>query len=167
VTYCNAFLTKEELKVIGNLCETMKHWRRHNPEVVKVDEEWKQNKKSIMPQIDFGKCVFCGLCVDACPFYALYECGYANCPVCKTAITSSGYWRHLKSHLGHENDNPPPSRTNSNYNAERQNNYVYEILVLIVTKYIEIFFNIKSSYYTNETVLKQVKILDSWQQLKR
>ena len=28
--------------------------------------------KSIMPQIDYGKCVFCGLCVDACPFYALY-----------------------------------------------------------------------------------------------
>jgi NADH-quinone oxidoreductase subunit I len=40
--------------------------------MVKVDEQWKQNKKSIMPQIDFGKCVFCGLCVDACPFYALY-----------------------------------------------------------------------------------------------
>ena len=40
--------------------------------MVKVDEKWKHNKKSIMPQIDFGKCVFCGLCVDACPFYALY-----------------------------------------------------------------------------------------------
>ena len=40
--------------------------------MVKVDEQWKQNKKSIMPQIDFGKCVFCGLCVDACPFYALF-----------------------------------------------------------------------------------------------
>ncbi|GKS60897.1 MAG: NADH-quinone oxidoreductase subunit I [Candidatus Nitrosocosmicus sp.] len=40
--------------------------------MVKVDEQWKQNKKSIMPQIDYGKCVFCGLCVDACPFYALY-----------------------------------------------------------------------------------------------
>jgi NADH-quinone oxidoreductase subunit I len=40
--------------------------------MVKVDEHWKQNKKSIMPQIDYGKCVFCGLCVDACPFYALY-----------------------------------------------------------------------------------------------
>ena len=40
--------------------------------MVKVDEQWKQNKKAIMPQIDYGKCVFCGLCVDACPFYALY-----------------------------------------------------------------------------------------------
>ncbi len=40
--------------------------------MVKVPEEHKQNKKSIMPQIDYGKCVFCGLCVDACPFYALY-----------------------------------------------------------------------------------------------
>jgi hypothetical protein len=33
MTYCNAAFTKEELKIIGNLCETMKHWRRHNPEV--------------------------------------------------------------------------------------------------------------------------------------
>lgn len=40
--------------------------------MVKVDNKWKQNKKAIMPQIDYGKCVFCGLCVDACPFYALY-----------------------------------------------------------------------------------------------
>ena len=31
----------------------------------KVEEQWKHNKKSIMPQIDYGKCVFCGLCVDA------------------------------------------------------------------------------------------------------
>lgn len=30
---CNTSFTKEELKIIGNLCETMKHWRRHNPEV--------------------------------------------------------------------------------------------------------------------------------------
>ena len=30
---CNALFTKEELQIIGNLCETMKHWRRHNPEV--------------------------------------------------------------------------------------------------------------------------------------
>jgi len=40
--------------------------------MVKVPDSQTQNKKSIMPQIDYGKCVFCGLCVDACPFYALY-----------------------------------------------------------------------------------------------
>ena len=40
--------------------------------MVKVPDKWKINKKAIMPQIDYGKCVFCGLCVDACPFYALY-----------------------------------------------------------------------------------------------
>ncbi len=30
-----------------------------------------QNKKSLFPQVDYAKCVFCGLCVDACQFYAL------------------------------------------------------------------------------------------------
>ncbi|MEM4277585.1 MAG: hypothetical protein QXG53_00600, partial [Candidatus Nitrosocaldus sp.] len=27
--------------------------------MVKVDKQYKQNKKGIMPQIDYGKCVFC------------------------------------------------------------------------------------------------------------
>ncbi len=31
-----------------------------------------QNKKEIWPAVDYGRCVFCGLCVDACPFDALY-----------------------------------------------------------------------------------------------
>jgi NADH-quinone oxidoreductase subunit I len=31
------------------------------------------NKKSSFPQIDYTKCVYCGFCVDACPFYALFE----------------------------------------------------------------------------------------------
>jgi NADH-quinone oxidoreductase subunit I len=30
-----------------------------------------QNKKNIWPAVDYGRCVFCGLCVDACPFDAL------------------------------------------------------------------------------------------------
>ena len=34
--------TKEELKIIGNLCETMKHWRRHNPEVRFPDSLYEQ-----------------------------------------------------------------------------------------------------------------------------
>ena len=40
-------------------------------------------------------------------FVGYHKCGYANCPVCKTAVTNSGYWHNLSSHLGHENDNPP------------------------------------------------------------
>ena len=42
MTYCNALFTKEELKRIGNLCETMKHWRRHNPEVKFPDALYEQ-----------------------------------------------------------------------------------------------------------------------------
>lgn len=40
-------------------------------EMVKVNRAQPNNKKSIFPQVDYAKCVFCGLCVDACPFYAL------------------------------------------------------------------------------------------------
>ena len=28
--------------------------------------------RRIMPQIDYGRCVFCGFCVDACPFDCLF-----------------------------------------------------------------------------------------------
>ena len=41
-------------------------------EMVKTDGNWPANKKGIFPQIDYGNCVFCGFCVDACPFYAIY-----------------------------------------------------------------------------------------------
>lgn len=42
-------------------------------EMVEKDSiKYPQNKKSLWPQIDFGRCVFCALCVDACPFDALY-----------------------------------------------------------------------------------------------
>jgi hypothetical protein len=67
-------------------------------------------------------CKSCNLAIH--PNYVGYhECGYANCPVCKTAVTNSGYWHHLKSHPGHENDNPPPRRTNPNFDTRRQNNH--------------------------------------------
>ena len=46
-------------------------------------------------------------------FIGYHKCGYANCPICKNAITNSEYWSHIRSHPGHENDNPPlpPPRT--------------------------------------------------------
>jgi len=34
--------------------------------------KFEQNKKSLFPSIDYGRCVFCGLCVDACPFGSLH-----------------------------------------------------------------------------------------------
>ncbi len=40
-------------------------------EMVKVNRSQPNNRKSIFPQVDYAKCVFCGFCVDACPFYAL------------------------------------------------------------------------------------------------
>lgn len=39
---------------------------------LEVPKEWAHNKKGIFPQIDYGYCVFCGFCVDACPFYAIF-----------------------------------------------------------------------------------------------
>jgi NADH-quinone oxidoreductase subunit I len=41
-------------------------------EMQKVQKGKPQNKKDIWPAVDYGRCVFCGLCVDACPFDALY-----------------------------------------------------------------------------------------------
>jgi NADH-quinone oxidoreductase subunit I len=38
----------------------------------KVTKGKPQNKKDIWPAVDYGRCVLCGLCVDACPFDALY-----------------------------------------------------------------------------------------------
>jgi hypothetical protein len=29
----NIVFTKRQLQIIGNLCETMKHWRRHDPAI--------------------------------------------------------------------------------------------------------------------------------------
>jgi hypothetical protein len=42
MTDYNAFFTNEELKIIGNLCETMKHWRRHDSEVRFPDSLYEQ-----------------------------------------------------------------------------------------------------------------------------
>jgi NADH-quinone oxidoreductase subunit I len=41
-------------------------------EMQHVQKSKPQNKKDIWPAVDYGRCVFCGLCVDACPFDALF-----------------------------------------------------------------------------------------------
>ena len=41
-------------------------------DMVRVEGNWPINERSIMPQIDYGRCVFCGFCVDACPFDCLF-----------------------------------------------------------------------------------------------
>jgi NADH-quinone oxidoreductase subunit I len=39
--------------------------------MVTVQGAFARNKKGLFPQFDFGLCVFCGFCVDACNFDAL------------------------------------------------------------------------------------------------
>ena len=59
-----------------------------------------------------NKCDKCNLTIHP-NFIGYHKCGYANCAICKNAITNSEYWSHIRSHPGHENDNPPlpPPRT--------------------------------------------------------
>lgn len=40
-------------------------------DMVKLEGEWKQNRKKIFPAIDIHRCTFCGLCVEICPTGAL------------------------------------------------------------------------------------------------
>src|SRR5919199_3657388 len=58
-----------------------------------------------------NKCDKCNVKIHA-NFIGYHKCGYANCSICKNAITNSGYWNHIRSHPGHENDGAPlPPRT--------------------------------------------------------
>jgi len=31
-----------------------------------------------------------------------HKCDHQNCPICKSPITPSQYWFHVRSHPGHE-----------------------------------------------------------------
>lgn len=39
--------------------------------MVKAEGEFPRNRRLTFPQLDYGLCVFCGFCVDACAFGAL------------------------------------------------------------------------------------------------
>jgi predicted RNA-binding protein with TRAM domain len=69
---------------------------------------------------DNNKCDKCNLTIHP-NFIGYHKCGYQNCPICKNAITNSQYWYHIRSHPGHENDNPPPSRERSENRGEYKN----------------------------------------------
>jgi len=58
-------------------------------------------------------------------FVGNHKCDHQNCPVCKAPITPSQYWLHLRSHPGHENDNPPTTKRNmfENRRNESHSNY--------------------------------------------
>ena len=56
-------------------------------------------------------------------FIGYHKCGYANCPICKNAITNSEYWYHIRSHPGHENDTPPLQRERSEVRGEYRTRY--------------------------------------------
>jgi predicted RNA-binding protein with TRAM domain len=60
-------------------------------------------------------------------FIGYHKCGYANCPYCKNAISSSEYWDHIRSHAGHENDSPPPSRTTFGNREQYRNSSRYDV----------------------------------------
>ena len=66
-----------------------------------------------------NKCDKCNLKIHP-NFIGYHKCGYANCPICKNAITNSEYWSHIRSHPGHENDNPPLPQPRTTFgNRER------------------------------------------------
>jgi hypothetical protein len=54
--------------------------------------------------LENNKCNGCNLTIHPV-FLGYHKCGYANCPICKNAITNSQYWPHIRSHPRHENDN--------------------------------------------------------------
>src|ERR671918_1850688 len=65
-----------------------------------------RRRKRMVPTV----CSSCNLTIHP-NFVGHHKCGYGNCPVCKTPVTKSEYWSHIKTHPGHENDNPPQPKT--------------------------------------------------------
>jgi predicted RNA-binding protein with TRAM domain len=73
--------------------------------------------------MNHNKCDKCNLTIHS-NFIGYHKCGYANCPICKNAITNSQYWYHIRSHPGHENDSPPPTlREKSESRGREYKNY--------------------------------------------
>jgi hypothetical protein len=59
-----------------------------------------------------NKCDKCNLTIHP-NFIGNHKCDHQNCPICKSPITPSEYWFHVRSHPGHENDSPPPPKVST------------------------------------------------------
>jgi hypothetical protein len=70
--------------------------------------------------LENNKCDKCNLTIHP-NFIGYHKCGYANCPICKNAITNSEYWYHIRSHPGHEKDSPPPPSPRKTTYDNREN----------------------------------------------
>jgi predicted RNA-binding protein with TRAM domain len=69
-----------------------------------------------------NKCNKCNLTIHS-NFIGYHKCGYANCPVCKNAITNSQYQYHIRSHLEYENGIFPLTREKSDSKGAEYKNY--------------------------------------------
>jgi hypothetical protein len=77
--------------------------------------------------LEKNKCDKCNLTIHP-NFIGNHKCDHQNCPICKSPVTPSQYWFHVRSHPGHENDSPPPPKVSTfenrqNANYSRYGNY--------------------------------------------
>ena len=80
------------------------------------------NAEDILNNYNNNICNTCNLTIHP-NFIGYHKCGYANCPICKNAITNSQYWYHIRSHPGHENDSHPLPREKSEVRGEYRRRY--------------------------------------------
>ena len=71
--------------------------------------------------LEKNKCDKCNLTIHP-NFIGNHKCDHQNCPICKSPITPSQYWSHIRSHPGHENDSPPPPKV-STFENRRNTTY--------------------------------------------
>ncbi len=74
--------------------------------------------------LEKNKCDKCNLTIHP-NFMGNHKCDHQNCPICKNPITPSQYWPHIRSHPGHENDNPPLPKRNMDENRKNENHSGY------------------------------------------
>ena len=78
------------------------------------------NNTIIRAILEKNKCDKCNLTIHP-NFIGNHKCDHQNCPVCKSPITPSQYWPHIRSHPGHENDSPPSPKRNMFENRKNEN----------------------------------------------